>query len=119
MIRGIGIDLCEISRREEALHHPHFVERIFSEAEQACLKARGAGAPQTAAGLFAAKEAFLKALGTGIDHLALREIEVVHDGRGAPAYRLGGPYAELNGTALLSITHEAGIAAAVCVLQQE
>lgn len=117
MIRGIGIDLCEISRMEEAIRRPHFVDRIFSAEEQAYLKAKGSSAPQTAAGLFAAKEAFLKALGTGIDRLSLRDIEVIHGEHGAPAYRLNGPYADLAGTALLSITHEAGVAAAVCVLQ--
>ena len=117
MIRGIGIDLCEISRMEEAIHRPHFVERIFSAEEQAYLNTKGSGAPQTAAGLYAAKEAFLKALGTGIDRLSLREIEVIHSDKGAPAYRLNGPYADLACTALLSITHEAGVAAAVCVLQ--
>ena len=117
MIRGIGLDLCEISRMAEAISRPRFLERFFSEEERAYIAAKGPTAAQTAAGLYAAKEAFVKALGTGIQSLNLREIAVTHDGQGAPRYCLSGRYAALASAAWLSITHDGGIAAAVCVLE--
>ena len=118
MIRGIGLDICRISRMEEAISRPRFLERFFSEEERAYVRSRGNCAPQTAAGLFAAKEAFLKALGTGIDTLALADIGITHDEKGAPRYRLTGRYADLASAAWLSITHDADVAAAVCVLEE-
>ena len=118
MIRGVGLDLCEITRMAEAISHPRFLERFFSENERAYIASKGATAAQTAAGLYAAKEAYLKARGTGIDSLALSGIEVVHDGRGQPYYRLGPAFAVQGVTAHLSVTHDGGIAAAVCILEE-
>ena len=122
MIRGLGIDLCEIRRMEDAITHPRFLLRVFSEEEQAYILSRKAGAGQTAAGLYAAKEAFLKALGTGICSLALCEIRVAHDEKGAPYYLLGEKQLEQLAergaeSAHLSITHDGGTAAAVCILE--
>ena len=122
MIRGLGIDLCEIKRMEDALTHPRFLLRIFSEEEQAYILSKKAMAAQTAAGLFAAKEAFLKALGTGISSLSMCEIRVTHDERGAPYYLLGEKQKEQLAerqaeAAHLSITHDGGMAAAVCILE--
>ena len=114
MIVGVGLDLCEVSRMAEAISHPRFLERVFSMEERAYLTSKGKTAPQTAAGLFAAKEAYLKARGTGIDTLALSSIEILHDERGKPFYHLAG---ETDAAVHLSITHEAGCAAAVCILE--
>ena len=122
MIRGIGLDLCEIRRMELAIAHPHFLERVFSPEEQAYILSKGKMSGQTAAGLYAAKEAFLKAVGTGITSLNLCEISVSHDEKGAPFYRMDDSrmarLSELGiRNAFLSITHEGGMAAAVCVLE--
>ncbi len=122
MIRGIGLDLCEIQRMELAIAHPHFLERVFSPEEQAYILSKGKMSGQTAAGLYAAKEAFLKAVGTGITSLNLCEIGVSHDEKGAPFYRPeDSQQAQLSElgirNAFLSITHEGGMAAAVCVLE--
>ena len=122
MIRGIGLDLCEIQRMELAIAHPHFLERVFSPEEQAYILSKGKMSGQTAAGLYAAKEAFLKAVGTGITSLNLCEIRVSHDEKGAPFYRpADSQRARLSElgirNAFLSITHEGGMAAAVCVLE--
>ena len=119
MIRGVGLDLCEISRMAHAISHPHFLERIFSEQERAYLAEKGSCAAQSAAGMYAAKEAYLKARGTGIDSLGLDQIEIAHDLHGKPYYRLSGSYAETRVTAHLSISHDGGCAAAVCVLEEE
>ncbi len=122
MIRGVGVDLCGIRRMEEAISHPRFFARVFSESERAYINGKGAMAAQTAAGLFAAKEAFLKALGTGIDSLGLSGIGIVHDEKGAPGYALTGPALERLRAAgaqraFLSVSHEGDTAAAFCVLE--
>ena len=119
MILGVGLDICQISRMAEAIRHPHFLERVFSEDERAYLESKGNQAAQSAAGLYAAKEAFLKARGTGIDSLSLSQIEVAHRPDGQPFYRLNGVYGNDRAAAHLSISHDGGTAAAVCVLEEE
>ena len=102
---------------EKAIAHPHFLGRVFSETEREYLKSKGSVSAQTAAGLYAAKEAYLKARGTGIDSLNLNQIEVAHGPQGQPYYRLSGAYADSGLVAHLSVSHDGGIAAAVCVLE--
>ena len=58
MIAGIGIDLCQISRMAENLRNPHFIERFFCEEERDYIRSKNMSAAQSAAGIFAAKEAF-------------------------------------------------------------
>ena len=118
MILGVGLDICQVSRMENAISHPRFLERVFSEQERKYLAAKGGTAAQSAAGMYAAKEAFLKARGTGIDSLSLSQIEIAHSAAGQPYYCLNGIYGNEGLTAHLSISHDAGIAAAVCVLEK-
>ena len=66
MCRGVGLDVCEISRMEKLAEDERFLNRFFTPEERAYLAERGRNRAQTLAGLFAAKEALLKALGTGI-----------------------------------------------------
>ena len=70
------------------------------------------------AGIWAAKEAFLKAVGTGLS-LPLRDVGVTHTALGQPVYALTGQAADIvgEGSVMLSITHEGGMAAAVCLWQ--
>ena len=124
MIAGVGIDLCEISRMEKLLSEDKFLRRFFSEEEQAYIKGKGNSAAQSMAGVFAAKEALCKALGTGIVAGALSDICVLHAANGAPYYDLRGAYADLARekgiqSLFLSISHEAGVAAAVCVAERK
>ncbi len=120
---GIGLDLCEVARMEKILVSGNgFAERYFTAAEQAYLQQRGQMAAQSMAAIFAAKEALAKALGVGIGNLALQEAEVLHHPNGSPYYALAGAVKEqltaLGATrALLSITHEAGMAAAVAIIE--
>ena len=116
MIRGIGLDLCEIDRMETKLDNDHFLNRFFSEEEISYLRTKGRNAAQTLAGLFAAKEAFSKALGTGIA-FDLKEVSVCHDEAGKPGYSLSGRAKDLSGgdRFWLSISHDGGMAAAVCI----
>jgi len=120
MIRGLGLDICLISRMKEMLDHPRFRERVFSDGEKQYLAGKGTAAAQTAAGLFAAKEAFLKAVGTGIDSVDLRQIEIDHERGGRPCYRIHGTQKEKlkDGERLyLSVTHDGDTAAAVCIIE--
>ena len=120
MILGIGLDLCEISRMENKLADGRFLARFFTDGEAAYIRSRGAAAAQTMAGLFAAREALGKALGGGID-FDLKESEIVHDPQGRPSYRLAGKLAErASGERFfLSITHDGGVAAAVCIREKD
>lgn len=118
-VRGIGLDLCDISRMEENLRDDRFLNRYFTAEEARYIRSRGLGGSQTMAGVWAAKEAFLKAVGTGIS-LALKEVEVLHTEQGQPYLHLTGKAAALvdGGDVLLSITHEGLMAAAVCIWQK-
>jgi holo-[acyl-carrier protein] synthase len=121
-ILGIGVDLCEVARIGRLLerHGERAVARICNEGEAD----RGrASLDQHLAGLFAAKEAVLKALGTGwAQGTSFRQVEVVRAPGGAPGVRLH-DVAAARAAALgvgrihLSITHERGYAAAVAVLE--
>ena len=71
MIVGIGVDCTSVSRLAASIQRPHFVQRVFGQTEQALLQSRGGRAAETAAANFAAKEAFLKAVGTGLGGFAL------------------------------------------------
>ena len=91
MIYGIGTDITEVGRIAEILPKTNFCKRFFSGKENEYFLKKNYN-PQTVAGNFAAKEAFSKALGTGIRNFALREVEILRD-------ELGKPYIELSGDA--------------------
>ena len=76
-VRGIGIDLCEIARMQRLLDEGHSLRRMFTEEEQAYIAGKAASAAQTMAGMFAAKEAVLKALGTGLT-IPMTDIVITH-----------------------------------------
>ena len=125
MIAGIGLDLCEIERMKKAIERPHFVDRVFSVAEAERIRAAsGIRRGEIAAGLFAAKEAVSKALGTGLAGIGLSDIEIKPDASGCPRCALSGKALDraqaLCGgrfTVWVSITHEAGMAAATAILE--
>lgn len=111
-----GIDIVKIERIEKAISNPRFRTKYFGENELREITARG-DKPQSYAAAFAAKEAFAKAMGTGLRGFLLCEVEVLHDELGAPHLRLGGKalrLAEKKGLELsLSISHERDYAVAV------
>ena len=137
MLYGVGCDLCEVARMEKSLFGPHggaFARRVFGPGEQAALglangpDALPAGRSRahlaaSAAADFAAKEAFLKAAGTGLrEPFSLCEIEVLRLPSGAPVYHFSGRTAawveDHHVTARLSLSHDGGMALAFCVLEQ-
>jgi holo-[acyl-carrier protein] synthase len=124
VVIGIGVDVIETGRVSQALTRSgsRFVERVYSCAELAECAGR-ADRAAALSGRFAAKEACLKALGTGFRGMSLREVEVVRDrDSGAPILSLSGraaAEAERRGVRRLhvSITHQAGVAAAMVILE--
>jgi holo-[acyl-carrier protein] synthase len=122
VILGIGLDLCEVGRIRRLLEkdRARFVRRVYREAEIAYCDARRKPEIHYAA-RFAAKEAFLKALGRGW-RLGWTQVEVVRTPSGKPDLRLSGKAAEAaerRGVSQvhLTLTHTAETAAAVIVLE--
>ena len=83
MIIGIGTDIIEIDRVRQAVGREIFKQKVFSEAEQNYCESRGKQKFASYAARFAAKEAFFKALGTGI-FTKLTEVEVKNNSQGQP-----------------------------------
>ena len=122
MIYGIGIDLCDVSRIEKSIARPAFLQHVYTPAEQALIAAHtGRKQAETAAANFAAKEAFLKACGTGLSGFALVEVAALRQPSGAPCLEFTGKAARFmeqnHLRAHLSLTHEAGFAGAFVVLE--
>lgn len=121
MIIGIGIDLCSVERMREQMDNARFQARIFTQKERAYFASRPAVAAASLAAGFAAKEAFLKAVGLGLGGMAMAEIEVLHKESGQPYYVLHGAADQWmhsrGAVAHLSLTHENGMAAAFCVIE--
>ena len=92
---GIGCDIVEIERMQKACQNNHFVERVFTEVEIAYCQNKGKQAYASYAARFAAKEAVLKALGTGLRGGEIKEIEVIVDNLGKPSINLYGYHAKL------------------------
>ena len=119
---GIGVDLCAVSRMEKSIQRQHFYERVFLDGERAYLEEKNKSRAQSAAAMFAAKEAVAKALGTGFaGGVSAFVIEVTHDELGAPGIVLHGGAKErlesLGGKrVLLSLTHEGDMAMAFAVV---
>ena len=122
MILGVGIDLISVSKIAESVKSESFRRKIFTPAEiESCESV--ANSKECYAGKFAAKEAFMKAIGKGIrQEVWYLQIEVLNQETGAP-------YIHVNGKAqrtlsdlkaervLVSISHTEGMAVAVVLLE--
>jgi len=124
MIYGIGTDLIEVERVAGKLQNrPGFKELVFSAAEILYCEARTYKYEHYAA-RFAAKEAFLKALGTGWQKgTAFNEIEICHDAEGKPEFCFYGITAETVanlklGKISVSLSHLKTMACAMVVIEQ-
>jgi holo-[acyl-carrier protein] synthase len=124
VIIGIGVDVVHTRRLDRWPAIPGILERYFHPRELADALSRGKGAVLSLAARFAAKEAFGKALGTGLRGIVLKDIMVInrHNGR---------PEIEVFNTALaalrksgagrvhLSLTHERDNAIAMVVVEAD
>lgn len=96
-IIAIGIDIVEVYRIRETIQRtPRFTDRVFTPAERSYCDTKGVAAMQSYAARFAAKEAFLKALGTGWrGRLSWHDMEILNDEMGVPALTASGEAAKL------------------------
>ena len=124
MIVGIGTDIVEVDRIEREYHRlgADFSQSLFTSGEIAYCEGRR-NRFESYAARFAAKEAFLKALGTGgRDGISWQDIEVIRDERGRPDFVLRGRAQELareRGVERMyvSLSHSRQLATAVAVLE--
>jgi len=125
MIVGSGVDLCEVERIKNAIarHGRRFVERVFTDREIAYAESK-ANRYERYAARFAAKEAGMKALGTGWrGGIAWRDFEVANQPSGRPTLKLHGKALELARklgveNIALSITHTSVQAMAMVILEK-
>ncbi len=125
MILGIGFDLTSLPRIESMLRRygTRFIERILTEKERAALPSTPAGASAYLAGRFAAKEAAVKALGTGFSlGIGMHDAEILPLASGKPElvfHRKAAERAALMGVRSIhvSISHERDTAGAIVILE--
>lgn len=124
MIVGIGCDIIEIERIARAIKSESFIRRVFSAEEAAYCQRRGQQAAASFAARFAAKEAVLKALGTGLREGSLQEIAVDNDGLGKPLVQLSGHFAMLAKqlgvkNIQISLSHSRDFAVAYVIMEDD
>ena len=83
MIVGIGNDIIEIERIEKAISKEGFKNKIYTQRELENSEKRG-NRTETYAGIFSAKEAISKAIGTGVREFSLTDLEILNDDLGKP-----------------------------------
>ena len=125
MIAGIGIDMIEVERVAEKIgKNMGFRELVFSAGEISYCEAKTNKYEHYAA-RFAAKEAFLKAAGTGwMNELNLFEIEIVNDEAGKPAIKLSGNTAQAIESKhfthiSVSLSHLKSVASAIVIIETD
>lgn len=121
MVLGVGIDIIEVGRIGKAIASQRFAERIFTTRERAYCESKQTQKANSYAARFAAKEAVMKALGTGLSSGSWQDVEILTEASGKPSVRLGGYFAaiaqEMGVTAIhVSLTHSKEFAAAQAVL---
>lgn len=122
MIYGIGVDIEEVNRIKAVIKgREKFLERFFSDAE--CeMFARRNFKPDTICGNFCAKEAFVKALGTGFRSISLKSIEVLRNDLGMPYYRFDSDIQqkldEMGLKAYVSLSHTDTTAVAYAIIEK-
>ncbi|HFU3844738.1 TPA: holo-ACP synthase [Streptococcus suis] len=117
MIVGHGIDLQEIEAIERARQkHDGFPKRILTDREfERYQKLQGRRQLEYLAGRWAAKEAFVKAMGTGIGKVTFRDIEILNASSGAPYIVCS----HFSGKVWLSISHSGNFAQASVILEEK
>ena len=125
MAAGIGVDMLEIARMERAIkRRPSFLKRVFTDEERAYCDSCARPAEHYAA-RFAAREAVLKALGTGFSEgIGFKDVSVTNDEWGKPIAVLSGRAAAVAAKrgmqeVALSLSHTRDVAVANAVLVTE
>lgn len=124
MILGVGTDLAEVARIRQSIarYGDRFLNRLYTEGEQAYSSAK-ANAAERYAARFAAKEAGMKAIGTGWRQgVTWKDFEVVNERSGRPTLMLRGIAREIANRMgveqiSISLTHTAEVAFAIVILE--
>jgi len=124
MITGIGVDVVHVNRMVRWQSIPGLLERYFHPEELRAVQTKGKGFELSLAARFAAKEAFGKALGTGLAGIVLKDIMVKNRHNGQPEILVSGTaLAALRQSGAVrihvSLTHERDNAIAMVVLENE
>ena len=122
MIIGVGIDVVHVRRLERWQAIPGLLERYFHPQELSASLAKGSTATLSLAARFAAKEAYGKALGTGLVGIALKDIMVANSYNGKPEIRVFGTafqaFKQSGANRIhISLTHERDNAIALVLLE--
>lgn len=122
MIFGIGVDIVSIDRIAKSLERESFIKRIYGEAETAIFVSAEKIKTNSLAANFAAKEAFAKALGTGVRGFDFDEVQILRDELGAPYFVFSGRAKQIveekNLVCRVSLSHEKDKAVAFVVLEE-
>lgn len=124
MIAGIGTDIAEVKRFEKWVKNPEMIERFFNEKERSSAKSDSAKCQHYAV-RFAAKEAFSKALGTGISGFNLKDVYITNNSEGKPELNIEGAALSLlkerlgDCNAFVSLSHEKEYAVAFVILEKK
>lgn len=124
MIAGIGTDIADVRRFEKWVKNPEMLERFFNEKEMSSAKSDSAKYQHYAV-RFAAKEAFSKALGTGLSGFSLKDVYITNGGEGKPLLNIEGAALSLmkerlgECNAFVSLSHEKDYAIAFVVLEKK
>ena len=118
---GIGVDIVSIERIEKSLQKESFLRRVFGGEEIAFFATENKIKTNSLAANFAAKEAFSKALGTGVRGFDFVDVQILRDELGAPYFVFGGRAREIvekkNLDCKVSLSHEKDKAIAFVVIE--
>lgn len=112
-----GIDLIKISRFDKLKNNKSFLNKVFNKSEIKYIE-KSNYSLNTIAGIYASKEAFLKAIKCGINDYSLLDIEILHDNNNAPFIKLNGQIKktyQINNMSL-SISHDGDYAISIVTL---
>ena len=110
-----GIDIVKIERFDTLKNNSSLMKSIFTENEIKYINSRNNNS-STIAGLYAAKEAFLKAIKKGINDYSLKDIEISHDNNNAPFIILNNLLKDKYSNYSVSISHDGEYAIASVIL---
>lgn len=125
MIFGTGIDISNSERFNKWVDDDTFCSKYYSDEEISYIRSKGKGAVQSMAAGFAAKEAFGKALGTGLAGLSLKGITVLRNEKGKPFFQFSDTILKRlylcgkNPRVHLSLSHESQWAVAQVIIEVE
>lgn len=123
MILGTGIDIVDNERIKNWLDDDLILKRYFSPEEIAYVRSKKKSAAASLAARFAAKEAFGKALGTGLHGISLKDIEVIPDKNGKPELKLRATALKAfeksgGGKVFLSLSHDSVFSIAQVIIEE-